>query len=68
MSKKDFQALAEMMYRRQPIDSIGEARNLWSGLLEDLCALLCAQNPRFDRGRFVEACKTGACKGMRKRA
>lgn len=26
--------------------------------------IMAADNPRFDRARFVEACETGKCKGM----
>jgi len=31
---------------------------------QELCAILAAENPRFDRARFVEACETGRTKGM----
>lgn len=36
-----------------------------ANLLETLIPVLKADNPRFDWGRFVEACETGKCKGMR---
>lgn len=63
MTKKDYQAIARAIY------------GVWSGasaahgqtiiLVRDAVAdVLAADNPRFDRARFVEACETGRCKGM----
>ena len=30
-----------------------------------IAKVLAADNPRFDRERFMEACETGHCRGMR---
>jgi len=70
MSKKDYQAIAgaiyatrEMIYRDPSHD---EVRNcLLADLADRLARVFRADNPRFDRARFIEACETGKCKGMR---
>ena len=70
MTKKDYQAIAraihatrEMVYRDPSHDVVrDELLRELADRLGDVCA---ADNQRFDRARFVEACETGRCKGMR---
>ena len=73
MSKKDYQAIAGAFYRLQPEPahsndpdkrSIDAMRGVWFSLRAGIESVLAA-NPRFDRERFVQACETGSCKGMR---
>lgn len=68
MSKKDYQAIAAILYRNrtQETDHGSEARSVASMIARDLADMMSANNPRFDRARFIQACETGACKGMRK--
>lgn len=72
MSKKDYQALAKAVYATRQACQDSEPDLLRDGQLyamqhvtRELCDTLSADNPRFDRARFVEACETGRCKGMR---
>lgn len=32
----------------------------WEGLVQDLCDMMAEDNPRFDRAKFVAACKEQA--------
>ena len=70
MSKKDYQAIAraiygtrEMIYRDPSHDEVREA--LLADLAGRLANIMQGGNPNFDRARFLEACTTGTCKGMR---
>ena len=75
MSKKHYQALATALYQSQPAkDTSGNPaderatdamRGTWWGVVYAISKALQADNPRFDRERFREACETGRCKGMR---
>jgi hypothetical protein len=69
MTKKDYQAIAGAIYSvrvRHPAFSQRVDGETSHDLVVDAIAhVLAAGNPRFDRGRFYEACKTGRCKGMR---
>lgn len=64
MSKKDFQAVAAAFFTHKAIwgEPAGEA---WRRCVLAIADVLAASNPRFDRARFIEACETGRCKGMR---
>lgn len=75
MSKKDYQAIARAIHgtRRNVVET--ETKHLaprelaeWAigNVASRVADVLAADNPRFDRGLFLEACETGACKGMRK--
>lgn len=80
MSKKDYQAIARAVYRLH-VDydaKRGDGTYLWDEgavahgakrmhkmIIAALADVLAADNPRFDRSRFLEACETGRCKGMR---
>jgi len=67
MSKKDYQAIARAIYTAtqeeagstEAVLGIEHVRN-------NISDYLASDNPRFDRERFIEACETGKCKGMRK--
>jgi hypothetical protein len=78
MTKKDYQAIAAAIYRQAPgflsprerLDSgnvlvIGNTFQMWQRIQEAITEVLAADNPRFDRERFMEACETGHCRGMR---
>jgi len=70
MTKKDYQAIARALYNVRQTSTPASAGSDGAGwALEQvqvqLAAVLAADNPRFDRARFVEACETGRCKGMR---
>jgi hypothetical protein len=73
MSKKTYQAVAAIMHGRKvssglgPVNSGSPAYTLWVSLRDDLERLFAEDNPRFDHARFIEACETGKCKGMRPR-
>lgn len=70
MSKKDYQAIARAINHGEQVmiangsadDVAAEAREVFASLLADVME---QGNPRFDRARFLEACRTGKCKGMR---
>lgn len=69
MSKRDYQAIARAIYAVRMTPTPAAAGSDGAGwALENvqtqLAAVLAADNPRFDRARFVEACETGRCKGM----
>lgn len=71
MSKKDYQALARAIYTAR-VEML--SRKGPDGTLDTLDSVaghvalhLAADNPRFDRARFIEACETGTTKGMPKR-
>lgn len=78
MSKKHYQAIARALYRNKPFGDgkqdrrdaaadreISAAVGVWENVVADIIAVLAADNPRFDHARFIEACETGRCKGMR---
>jgi hypothetical protein len=79
MSKKHYQALARAIFEtRDSVPAFSQSTDVracgvWTKntphneLVERIADVLAADNPRFDRGRFLEACETGACKGMPKR-
>lgn len=70
MSKKDYQAIAraihgtrEMIYRVPEHDEV--RRLLLADLQDRLSGVFKADNSAFSRERFIEACETGKCRGMR---
>lgn len=73
MSKKHYQAIARALYEAVQtqahedarIAAPSAARYLMAHVMEGIARVLAADNPRFDRERFVEACETGRCKGMK---
>jgi hypothetical protein len=74
MSKKDYQAIARAIYGHKPEPLFPESEvfdraeyDVWEGVMGAIADILAADSPRFDRARFVEACETGATKGMPKR-
>jgi hypothetical protein len=64
MSKKNYQAIAAALNEVKGVDH----REAWAVIVNALADVLAASNPRFDRSRFIEACKTGTCKGMPRKA
>lgn len=69
MSKKDYQALARAintasaeMGVREGVAQSGPP--LVRAIVSHVADVLAADNPRFDRARFIEACETGSTKGM----
>lgn len=71
MSKKDYQAIARALYMDradfQGVLSDAPPIEVARIIAERIADTLAADNPRFDRARFIEACETGGCKGMPKR-
>lgn len=68
MSKKDYQAIAGAIYdARQLVTHMpgDHADVAFRYVMSGVASVMAADNPRFDRARFVEACETGACKGMK---
>jgi hypothetical protein len=77
MSKKDYQAIAAAIYNSQVrMDGLFKydrnAVMVNAGVKAAMCEVkarladvLAADNPRFSRERFLEACETGRCRGMR---
>lgn len=69
MSKKDYQALARAIHAETwPADpSIMERRgDVVNRLVRAIASALAADNPRFSRERFIEACETGQDRPKRK--
>lgn len=72
MSKKDYQALARAIHEAYEAADGGKnlepetaaAKAAVYFVQKRIADILAADNPRFDRGRFVEACETGKTKGM----
>lgn len=61
MTKKDYQAIARVLYQtKTPTHSAQHAATILG-----LARLLAADNPKFNRQLFLEACETGKCRGMR---
>jgi len=71
MSKRDYQDIARAIHNtRQTCPAFsqhcdGTQKSPQDILAEFLLDALAATNSRFDRARFIEACETGRCKGMR---
>lgn len=69
MTKKDYQAIARAIHETRENSANysawdDEVREVVGDMTARLANALAADNPRFDRARFVEACETGRCKGM----
>lgn len=70
MSKRHYQAIAAILYRtRQAFkeSDSGDALAALEMVMVEFALEASADNPRFDRVRFIEACETGTTKGMPKR-
>lgn len=74
MSKKDYQAIARVLYATRQNVITADVKHLtprelaeWAvgNVASRLADVLAADSPRFDRSRFLEACETGKCKGMK---
>lgn len=70
MSKKDYQAIAAALYRvhQEDIPAPGfppQPAVRFDMVIGAIADVLAQGNPRFDRERFIEACETGRCRGMR---
>lgn len=72
MSKKDYQAIARAIYEARKDDALDH----WDGditgnigvsvVVQAIAEVMQRDNSRFDRALFLEACETGACRGMRR--
>jgi hypothetical protein len=81
MTKKDYQAIARAIHMAKPAplenaaktdaglppDEAYDAKeyDTWSRVAYSIADHALYANPRFDRARFIEACETGRCKGMK---
>lgn len=64
MSKKDYQAIARVLKAVRTgatYDGESYAVARCKNVETMLADMLAADNPRFDRARFLEACETGRC-------
>ena len=64
MSKKDCQAIARAIHEVRAEHGDKPVCCAVQALTGRLSDVLAADNPRFDRARFIEACETGRTKGM----
>lgn len=58
MSKKDYEAIAKVLHGFQDTNRTVRAM-LTRDVAERMADLFAADNPRFDRARFLHACETG---------
>lgn len=60
MTRKDYVALAGAFARSRKIAALNGEKALltWANCVGNVCDTLAADNPRFDRDQFVEACKS----------
>lgn len=65
MSKKDYQAIARVIYAAR-IDQSGAPT--FALVVKGLADYMAQDSPRFDRARFIEACETGTTRGMKRTA
>lgn len=67
MTKKDYQAIARAINGLYIVPTTNRlfAVVYRTDVIDVLADVLAESNPRFDRARFVEACETGKCRGMR---
>lgn len=70
MSKKDYQALARIFHGAftsavQDPHGMHLDGGIGLVLMQAVADYLQADNPRFNRALFLEACETGKCKGMK---
>ena len=57
MTRKDYQLIADALNANKPHELATEIeKSRWAGILYDLGQALKSDNPRFDYGRFREAC------------
>jgi hypothetical protein len=79
MTKKNYQAIAGALYAvrvKDPAPSVmlapsdqadkASRRAQWRECVSAVAGVLANDNPRFEVSRFLEACETGKCKGMRR--
>lgn len=64
MSKKDYQAIAQAIYKVRRQDAQEPCGDHHGHIAEALAEVFKADNSAFDRSRFLEACETGMTKGM----
>jgi len=57
MTRKDYVALAEAIAGAFPITENSTPIIAWRLTMEAIADVLAADNPRFDRERFVKACQ-----------
>jgi hypothetical protein len=63
MSKKHYQAIASAMRITKPAHStVCTTVQSWQQICQTLASVLAADNPRFDRSKFLDAC--GLERGM----
>lgn len=65
MSKKHYQAIAQAFHSAGEETMRQSEDQTWQILRRNIADVLAADNPRFNRELFIEACETGKCKGMR---
>jgi hypothetical protein len=59
MDKKDYELIAEVMSSSKPNEDSNayeDERMLWEDTVVEFARALHEKNPKFDEGRFIEAC------------
>lgn len=57
MTRRDYVLIAEVLRATQPHETLGGvARCAWCDVARTFANRLAAENPRFDRARFLKAC------------
>lgn len=57
MTKKDFEFIANVLFKAQPIDGT-ERHRQWTKTVNDFSEALAQENPRFHLGKFEKAATT----------
>ena len=64
MTRKDYELLAAAIWRASPTAlapaDLPILRQAWAGTAHHVATALAAQNPRFDKARFLTACGVSA--------
>ena len=62
MTRKDYRALAAGFASTEPPPAAEWHRHQWETDIQGIARVLAADNPRFDRERFIDACEQGGIK------
>jgi hypothetical protein len=57
MTKKHFEQLAYRLAMREPVTDESEVWGVWSGCVHAVADVAEVMNPRFNRERFLNACR-----------
>ncbi len=60
MAKKLFNAVANILANRRLLETWGKGRDAVDAVASDMADMFADENPRFDRERFLAACREGS--------